>query len=185
MGFDINTRHSPCQTQKQVLSSARGLENWTRFDQVCSEELTQKFCSSQRLPNVMHENVIHSQESRSDQKIILEQRVLVQIHGNLMFLQGGKRFQKDVEHSILTGGISLSPLSASLRPRNEFSEFVKSSKLSLTAHYLESYSHVWESYCLPPSSCPTTSTPSPLPTSSCCSGSDLCAPADWNVTASV
>ena len=91
---------------------------------------------------MMHENVIHSQESRSDQKIILEQRVLVQIHGNLMFLQGGKRFQKDVEHSILTGGTSLSPLSASLRPRNEFSEFVKSSKLSLTAHYLESYSHV-------------------------------------------
>ena len=86
MGFDINTRHSPRLTQKQVFLSARGLGNWTKFDQVCSEELPQKFCSSQRLPNVMHENVIHSQESRSDQKIIWEM-LLVEILSKLMFLQ--------------------------------------------------------------------------------------------------
>ena len=40
----------------------------------------------------MHEHVIHSQESRSDQKIILEKRVLVEIQGKLMFLEGGEHF---------------------------------------------------------------------------------------------
>ena len=49
MGFDINTGQGPRLTQKQVFLPVSGLGNWTRFDQVCSEELTQKFCSSQRL----------------------------------------------------------------------------------------------------------------------------------------
>ena len=40
----------------------------------------------------MHEHVIHSQESRSDQEIILEKRVLVEIQGKLMFLEGGEHF---------------------------------------------------------------------------------------------
>ena len=47
--------------------------------------------------------------------------------------------------------MSLSALSASLRPKTGFLEFVKSSKLSHTAHYWESHSHVCLRILLPSS----------------------------------
>ena len=61
-----------------------------------------------------------------------------------------------LKNIILTRGMSLSALSASLRPKTGFLEFVKSSKLSHTAHYWESHSHVCLRILLP-SSCPAPS----------------------------
>ena len=51
-------------------------------------------------------------------------------------------YQVSKSFFILTRGMRLSALSASLRPKTGFSEFVKSSKLSNTAYYWETYSHL-------------------------------------------